>query len=122
MTLTQFLDFVGRWILTKCEYRVLGIIIAFILLGFCFWRRLRYKLWPTHEDYYQLAVGLIGTIGGLSAAIVFLFTRPPAVDLLPGTTILLLGLGMPIIIIGNAYSRLKALFFPPQAPKPPDKL
>ena len=69
MSFTRYLDSLARWILAACEYRVLGIIILFILVGFCSWRRYRYKLWPTPEDYYQLAMGLIGTIGGLSAAL-----------------------------------------------------
>ena len=119
MTLTRYLDSLARWILTNCDYPVLGIIIIFVLVVFCFWRKFRYKLWATREDYFHLALSLVGCIGGFSAALVFLFTKPPAVELLSGTTLLFLGLIVPIVVIGTAFPRLKALFFPPEAPKHP---
>lgn len=119
MTLTRYLDFAGRWILTTCEYRVLGIFIVIVLVAFSLWRRFRYKLWPTHEDYYHLAVSLVGSIGGFTAAVVFLFTKPPAIDLLSGPTLLFLGVIVPIVVMGHAFPRLKVLFFPTQAPTPP---
>jgi len=115
--MTRYLDSLARWILTNCDYPVLGLFIVFILIGFSFWRRFRYKLWPTREDYYRLGMSLIGTIGGFTATLVFLFTKPPAVNLLSGPTLLFLGLIVPIVVIGAAYSQLEALFFPPEAPK-----
>jgi hypothetical protein len=58
-------------------------------------------------------------IGGLIVMVVFLFTNPPAIEKLSGQTLALLGLLVPIIIFGKTYPQLKALFFPPEAPKPP---
>lgn len=119
MTVTRYLDTVGRWILATCEYRVLGIFVILVLIVFSLWRRYRYESWPTREDYYHLAVSLVGSVGGFTAAVVFLFTKPPAIDLLSGPTLLFLGVIVPIVVIGHAFPRLKVLFFPPEAPKPP---
>ena len=118
--MARYLDSVARWILTTCDVPILGITIICVLLTFCFWRRFRYDLWPSQKDYFQLALSVIGTIGGFTATLVFLFTKPPAVDLLSAPTLLFLGLIVPIVVIGTAFPQLKALFFPTEAPKPPD--
>jgi hypothetical protein len=113
------LDSIGRWILGVFDYRVLGLIILVATILFCVWRRLRYKIWPSRDDCFQVAMSLIGSIGGITAALVFLFTKPPAIEMLSTPMLLFLGLIVPIVIFGNAFPRLKALYFPAQAPKPP---
>ena len=119
--MARHLDSIARWILTTCDVAVLGITIICVMLSFCFWRRFRYKLWPSRDDYFHLTMSLIGTIGGFTASLVFLFTKPPAVDLLSGPTLLFLGLIVPIVVIGTAFPQLKVLFFPTEAPKPPEQ-
>jgi hypothetical protein len=64
-------------------------------------------------------MSLTGSIGGITAMVVFLFTKPPAIDMLSTPMLLFLGLIVPIVIFGNAFPRLQALCFPTQAPKPP---
>lgn len=113
------LDSIGRWILTFFEYRILGIIFGVTIIVFCFWRRLRYEMWPSKDDCFQLASSLTGTIGGIAAMVVFLFTKPPAIEMLSGTMLVFLGLIVPVVIIGTAFPKLSALFFPKEAPKPP---
>jgi hypothetical protein len=113
------LDSIGRWILEVFDYRVLGLIILLAIILFCVWRRLRYKIWPGRDDCFQVAMSLVGSIGGITAALVFLFTKPPAIETLSTPMLLFLGLIVPIVIFGNAFPRLKALYFPAQAPKPP---
>jgi hypothetical protein len=49
---------------------------------------------------------------------VLLSTSPPAIELLPTNSLLLIGLIVPIIVFGYAFPKLWALFLPPQAPKP----
>jgi len=58
-------------------------------------------------------------IGGFTVMVVFLLTKPPAIDMLSTQTLALLGLLVPIVIFAKAYPQLKTLLFPPQAPKPP---
>jgi len=113
------LDSIGRWILEVFDYRVLGLVILLAIILFCLWRRLRYKIWPSRDDCFQVAMSLIGSIGGITAALVFLFTKPPAIEMLSTPMLLFLGLIVPIVIFGNAFPRLKALYFPAQVPKPP---
>jgi len=113
------LDSIGRWILEVFDYRILGLIVLLAIILFCFWRRLRYKIWPSRDDCFQVAMSLIGSIGGITAALVFLFTKPPAIEKLSTPMLLFLGLIVPIVIFGNAFPRLKALYFPAQAPTPP---
>ena len=113
------LDAYGRWFLATFDYRVWGFIFLLVFLLFSLWRRFHYKSWPTRDDFLHLLFSLIGCIGGITAAIVFLVTKPPAVDMLSGPLFLLLGIGVPVLIFGEAIPRLKALFLPPEAPKPP---
>jgi hypothetical protein len=112
------LDSFGRWILEVFDYRVLGLIVLLAILLFCGWRRFRYKIWPSRDDCFQVGMSLIASIGGITAAVVFLFTKPPAIEKLSTPMLLFLGLIVPIVIFGNAFPRLKALYFPEEVPKP----
>ncbi len=95
-----------------------GLIALASVGAFCVWRRLRYHSWPTHLECISLALILPAMIGGLTVPVVFLLTKPPATDMLSTQALVLLGLLVPIVIFGNVYPRLRALLFPPQAPKP----
>ena len=112
------LDTTGRWFLATFDYRVWGIIFFGTLVLFSLWRRFRYKSWPVRDDYLHLLYGLAGCIGGVTIPIVFLLTKPPAIDMLSGPLFIFVGLGVPILIFGEAIPRLKALFFPREAPRP----
>lgn len=113
------LDSIGRWILQVFDYRVLGLIVLLAVVLFCVWRRFRYKIWPSRDDCLQVGLSLVGSIGGITATLVFLFTKPPAIEMVSAPMLLFLGLIVPIVIFGNAFPRLKALYFPVEAPKPP---
>jgi heme A synthase len=113
------LDSIGRSFLTTLNYRVYGLL-ALVALGlFCVWRKRRYKSYPTHQDCIAFVISLGGMIGGITVMVVFLLTQPPAIDMLSGQTLGLVGVLVPIILFGKAYPPLKALLFPPEAPKPP---
>jgi hypothetical protein len=47
---------------------------------------------------------------------VFLLTKPPAIDMLPGSALALIGLIVPIILFAYGLPKLKVLFLPQQAP------
>ena len=111
------LDSAGRYFLATLDYRLCGLIALAAVGAFCVWRRLRYRSWPTHLDCIGFVLNLAAMIGGLTVMVVFLLTKPPAIDTLSTQALALLGLLVPIIIFGNAYPRLRALLFP-QAPKP----
>jgi hypothetical protein len=116
------LDSIGRWFLETFDYRVWGILFIATIVLFCLWRRLWYEMWATRNDCFHLALSLIGGIGGITTMVVFLFTKPPAVEMLSTTMLLFLGLALPIMIFGEVLPRLKVLFFPPEVPKPPADL
>jgi len=111
------LDSVGRYFLSTLDYRLYGLIALAAVGAFCVWRRLRYRSWPTHLDCISFALILPAMIAGLTVMVVFLLTKPPAIDTLSAQTLVLLGLLVPIVIFGNAYSRLRALLFPVQTSK-----
>jgi len=114
-----YLDSAGRWFLAAFDYRLWSLLIILTFVFFTLWRRWRYESWPTRDDYLHLLFSLAGCIGGITIPVVFLLTKPPAIDMLSGPLFLLLGLGVPILIFGEAIPRLKALLFPREAPKPP---
>jgi hypothetical protein len=67
-----------------------------------------------------LITALLAILGAITIALVFLFTSPPAVDVLPKQSILLIGLLTPIAIFYYVLPRLHALWFPPEVgEKPP---
>ena len=101
------------------DYRLYGLLALVALVLFCLWRKLRYQSWPTHLDCITLVLSLGAMIGGITVLVVFLLTKPPAIDALSTQTLALIGVLLPIIIFGNAYPKLRALLFPTQAPKPP---
>jgi heme A synthase len=115
-----FLDSAGRWFLDNCDYRVGGLVIFCAVGLFVFWRRYRYQSWPRVEDCISLAVSLVGVFGAVGVLVVFLLTKPPAVESLSTTSLILIGLFVPIVVFFYAVPRLWVLLFPPEAPpKPP---
>jgi hypothetical protein len=113
------LDSTGRWFLATFDYQIWGLVIVSVFVFFSLWRRWRYRSWPVRNDYVHLLFSLAGCIGGVTIPVVFLLTKPPALDMLSGPLFLLIGLGVPILIFGEAIPRLKTLFLPPEAPRPP---
>lgn len=112
------LDSAGRWFLAAFDYRVQGLSILIALLFFASWRRLGSSKWPTRDDFFRLLFGLIACIGGITISVVFLLTKPPAIEMLSSPLLLLLGLGVPILIFGEAIPKLKALLFPREVHRP----
>jgi hypothetical protein len=103
------------------DYRYYGLLIAAVLICFSVSRRWRYGSWPGHEDCIAVVTAIVAILGGTTTGIVFLFTKPPAVDLLPSQSLLLIGLFLPIVIYSYALPRLRVLFFPPEvAERPPE--
>lgn len=112
------LNSAGRWLLRVVDYRTYAIIILIVSAFFVFWRRWHYKSWPSHDDYLNLVIGLLGIAGGLPVGVVFLMTKPPATNMLSGTMLASIGLLVPIVCIAFAWPRLRALFLPYEAPRP----
>jgi len=103
------------------DYRHYGLLIAAAIVLLILWRRLRHGSWPGHEDYIALITSLVGILGGTTIGIVFLLTKPPAIDLLPSQSLLLVGLFTPIVMYSYTFPRIRALLFPPEiAEKPPE--
>jgi hypothetical protein len=63
----------------------------------------------------------VAIIGGVTISIVFLLTKPPAVDMLPSQSFTLIGLFTPIVIFYYTLPRIVAVFSPEKTPeKPPE--
>jgi hypothetical protein len=115
--LKAYLDSAARSYLQSVDYHVYGVLIALILFVFIFWRHKRYDSWPSVEQCVTLVLNLIAAIGGLTVGLVFLATNPPAVDLLPTNSLMIIGLIVPIIVFGYSFPKIRALFVPPPVPK-----
>jgi hypothetical protein len=50
--------------------------------------------------------------------VVFLLTKPPAIELLSQQALLTIGVFMPILTLGYAFPQLRELFSPPTPPIP----
>ncbi len=115
------LDSMGRWFLGITDYRHYGLFIAAVLICFTIWRRRRYGSWPGHEDYVAVVTSIVAILGATTTGIVFLLTKPPAVELLPSQSLLLIGLFLPIVVYSYALPRLRGLFLPPEVEEKPPK-
>jgi MFS superfamily sulfate permease-like transporter len=112
------LDSAGRQILAFAEYRNLGVLVVLVLLVFVFWRRRRFKKWPGVDDCIYVCTNALAIIGGFVVGVVFLLTRPPAIELLSQQALLTIGIFVPIVSLGYAFPRLRALFSPSTLPVP----
>jgi hypothetical protein len=115
------LDSIGRQILNLAEYRIIGILVAAILLVFVLWRRCKFDAWPSVEDCVYVCTNVLAIVGSLFVGVAFLLTKPPAVELLSSQALLTIGIFVPIVGFGYAFPRLRALFYPPTPPAPPAK-
>ena len=87
------------------DYRYYGLLISIAIVLLILWRRLKYGSWPRLEDYIALITSIVGILGGTTIGIVFLFTKPPAIDLLPSQSLLLVGLFTPILMYSYTFPR-----------------
>jgi uncharacterized membrane protein len=113
------LDSAGRGLLLRFSWSTLGVVTVVITLAFFFWRRLKYREWPSKDDCVGVALSLLAIFNAVIVGIVFLMTNPPAIDQLSRVSVITVGLMTPIITIGYALPRLWAQFFPPKPPEPP---
>lgn len=116
------LDHAGRWLLTAFDYREVGLLILLIIGVFAFWRRIKYGAWPHLEECGSVLFALLALISGLTVMIVFLLTKPPAVNLLPDEVLEFLGIMVPILFFWESGPKIRAAFLPKQAPMPPPGL
>jgi len=116
-----FLDSAGRQLLALAEYRNLGIVLVLVLLIFVFSRHRTLNAWPGVEDCVNVCTNTLAIIGGLIVGVVFLLTKPPALELLSQQALLTIGIFVPIVSLGYALPRMRALFSPPVPPGPPTK-
>jgi hypothetical protein len=115
------LDSLGRQILNLAEYRIVGILIAAILLLFVVRRRKKFQVWPSVEESVYVCTNVLAVIGSLLVGVAFLLTKPPAVELLSSQALVTIGIFVPIVGFGYALPRLSALFSPPTPPAPPPR-
>jgi hypothetical protein len=102
------------------DYRYYGLLIVGAIICLSLWRRRKYGSWPAFEDSVALVTSIVGIIGGTTIGIVFLFTKPPAIDLLPSQSLLFLGLFTPIVMYSYTFPRIRAFLSPSEiSEKPP---
>lgn len=112
------LDAVGKQILQFAEYRIVGVLIGLVVIAFVFCRRWKSAAWSAVEDCIYVCTNGLAVVGGFLVGVVFLFTKPPAIELLSQQAPIIIGLFVPIVSFGYAFPRLRALFSPPGPPPP----
>jgi hypothetical protein len=106
------LDAWGRYLLQLSDYRDVGVCIVLLWLVFVGIRRLPYRSWPPVADHVTVIMGIFSLWGVLVQAVVFLMTKPPALELLSQTDLVLVSvvcLVVVFVVVGPAIFRL---FFP----------
>ena len=121
MSTKAILDRAGREIVHALvdNYTLIGISLVLLIVVFIYWRKFRYGEWPTITDCLVVVFSIFTMLTGTTVAVVFLMTTPPAVDLLPTSTLLIVGLGNLIVGFAYAFPKFWDAFNPP-APDPQD--
>ena len=112
------LDSVGRWILNQVDYRIAGLLTVLAVICFVISRRWRYKRWPAMAESLTVAVDVLALFTALAVGVVFLLTKPPAVETLSPQVLVTIGVVTLIAVIGQALPSLVALFRPEVAAGP----
>jgi hypothetical protein len=86
------LDSVGRWLLRHFDYRVCGLLTLVLVMAFLGKRKWAQGGWPPILETLLAAASFLFILGGLLVMVVFLFTKPPAIDDLSPTTLSLIGI------------------------------
>ncbi len=110
----------GRWILEQADYRVVGLTTLLIVVVFVVTRRVRYGRWPGVTESQTVLLKVLSIFSALAVGIVFLLTKPPAIDILSSGAFSLIGLVTLISVIGPAGTTLIKLFNPELDQPPPN--
>jgi hypothetical protein len=108
------LDSLGRYLLRVSDYRYVAVAILFLWLAFVFVRRMRYRSWPPVADHVTVVMGLFSLWGVLVQAVVFLMTKPPALELLNQTDLVLVSVICLVVVSVVVGPTVFRLFFPPE--------
>jgi hypothetical protein len=76
------------------------------------YRWVRYRSLPTTGDCLQVVYSLLAFCSALIVFVVFVLTKPPAINALSGTELSMVGLLTIIAVVGRVYPDLKELFNP----------
>lgn len=106
------LDSAGRWILQQSDYRVVALFTLAIVVGFAYYRRHRYGEWPSVIECISVALNLLTLCSALTVGVVFLLTKPPAVDSISPEALAVAALVTVIAVFGHVAPKLKSLFRP----------
>jgi hypothetical protein len=112
------LDSVGRWLLRHFDYRVCGLLTLVLVMAFLGKRKWAQGGWPPILETLLAAASFLFILGGLLVMVVFLFTKPPAIDDLSPTTLSLIGIFVPIATGYLGWDKLHGAFFPSKPPPP----
>jgi len=113
-TAQDSMDKVGRWILVRLDYRIVGILAIIILVAYLGVLKYRTKSFKAPlDDLFYLSVGVVTLFSSITLGCVFLLTKPPAVDLISGDVLVISGLASVIACGWVGARELYIKFFPP---------
>ena len=114
------LDSFGRWLLLQTDYRIFALLALAFTLFFLLYRRLRYRSWPSVIECISVVSNVLILFSGLTVGVVFLLTKPPAVESLSPEILSIAGLVSVIALAGFVGPNLVRLFRPEvnRPPKP----
>jgi hypothetical protein len=119
----DLLDAWGRRILHGYDYRYVALVIVVLWLVFLGTRRFRYGSWPPLADQLTIVISLFGLWGVVIQAVVFLMTKPPAIEVLGQTDLVLVSIVSLIAVAAVLVPVVARLFLPMEvSPRPLDSV
>jgi hypothetical protein len=108
--ITDRLDAFGRWVLGFADPRYIGLLVLFSVSLCSVIRKQRRGKWPTAIHFGRGIVAAVFIVSGFVVFVIFMLTRPPAVELLSGESHTLVGLFTLIFTVGIGYREIRRLF------------
>jgi len=103
------LDSAGRTILHASDYRIVAIIALVACAGFWLLRKKQGASAPDIAEFLRLVASLFSIFGALTIGVVFLLTRPPAIELVSPETLAIVGVVVLISVTHQSGTDIWAL-------------
>jgi amino acid transporter len=97
--------------LQQSDPRYVGLLVLLSVAVCSAVRKKRRGKWPSANHFGRGVAAAVFITSGFFVFVIFMLTRPPAVELLPGESHMLIGMFTLIFVVGIGWHELRRLFF-----------
>jgi hypothetical protein len=109
-------DKFARAILERFDYRTSGVAALVVCIALSIVRQIRSRTRPSLAEFLSGVLGILGAFTGVTVAIIFLLTKPPAIEYLSGDGLILAGITTLVASVYLGWTLAVTIFLPPKPP------